>query len=258
MNLENFPTRETAIFMMTMISPIYEHSYVGKWIFEVMSAPLELARQTVKDLEKESFPETATWSLPYWEQAYGIETNEGLSIEDRRRALTKKRNYRRPMNPFRIAQIASETCGRPVEFIENVAPHTFEIRIAPGTAEAEIQAVIDVVREVKQSQKSFRVVFETPVGIRIHPEANRQVFGYRMTGENKKSGRWPQPSTIGKIQNVQVDIAPADASQVFPYVLAGTVPDVNTPGTLTAPGVKAHIAGDSTGIVYKICGATRL
>ena len=30
MDLENFPTRETAKDMLSMISPIYDRSYVGK------------------------------------------------------------------------------------------------------------------------------------------------------------------------------------------------------------------------------------
>ena len=67
MDLENFPTRPTARDMMGMISPIYEKSYVAKWIFEVMSVPLTLAQDTVDDLRNQAFPETATWSLPYWE-----------------------------------------------------------------------------------------------------------------------------------------------------------------------------------------------
>ena len=29
-----------------------------------MAAPLELARETVEDMKKQAFPETATWSLP--------------------------------------------------------------------------------------------------------------------------------------------------------------------------------------------------
>lgn len=37
-DLENFPTRELARDMMGRISPIYDNSYVGKWIFEVMSS----------------------------------------------------------------------------------------------------------------------------------------------------------------------------------------------------------------------------
>lgn len=81
---ENFPTRETAKDMLSMISPIYDRSYVGKWIFQVMAAPLELARETVEDMKNQAFPETATWSLPWWEERYGITGNEGKPLEERR------------------------------------------------------------------------------------------------------------------------------------------------------------------------------
>ena len=90
-DLENFPTRELAKDMMSMISPIYDNSYVGKWIFEVMSVPLSLAQDTINELREQVFPETATWSLPYWEQSYGLPTNEALSIEERRSRVFSKR-----------------------------------------------------------------------------------------------------------------------------------------------------------------------
>lgn len=55
MDLENFPTRETAKDMLSMISPIYDRSYVGKWIFQVMAASMELARETVEDMKTRHF-----------------------------------------------------------------------------------------------------------------------------------------------------------------------------------------------------------
>ena len=100
MDLENFPTRETAKDMLSMISPIYDRSYVGKWIFQVMAASMELARETVEDMKNQAFPETATWSLPWWEERYGITGNEGKSLEERRRPIVQKRNTKRPMNPY--------------------------------------------------------------------------------------------------------------------------------------------------------------
>lgn len=54
-DLENFPTRELARDMMGMISPIYDNSYVGKWIFEVMSVPLSLAQKTINELREQAF-----------------------------------------------------------------------------------------------------------------------------------------------------------------------------------------------------------
>ena len=128
-DLENFPTRELARDMMGMISPIYDNSYVGKWIFEVMSVPLSLAQDTINELREQAFPETATWSLSYWEQSYGLPTNEALSIEERRSRVISKRNYRKPMNPARIEMLLKELCGRDVKLIENTAPHALKEKI---------------------------------------------------------------------------------------------------------------------------------
>ena len=89
-DLENFPTRELARDMMGMISPIYDNSYVGKWIFEVMSVPLSLAQKTINELREQAFPETATWSLPYWEKSYGIPTNESLALKNAEARLSER------------------------------------------------------------------------------------------------------------------------------------------------------------------------
>lgn len=156
-DLENFPTRETAKDMMGMISPIYDKAYVAKWLFEVMSVPLALAQETVYDLKNQAFPETATWTLTYWEQSYRIPTNEALSIEERRRQIISKRNYRKPMNPARIELMLQEVSGRQVKLIENIARSTFGIEIQDGDEALDISKIIDVIKSVKQSQKSVRI-----------------------------------------------------------------------------------------------------
>lgn len=169
MDLENFPTRETAKDMLSMISPIYDRSYVGKWIFQVMAASMELARETVEDMKNQAFPETATWSLPWWEERYGITGNEGKSLEERRRPIVQKRNTKRPMNPYRIAGLVAEISGREVEIYENVAPHTYEVIIRPGSSNVDLAAVAEEIYKVKQSQKHVRIVFETPVRLQVRP-----------------------------------------------------------------------------------------
>lgn len=155
MDLENFPTREAAKDMLSMVSPIYDESYVGKWIFEIMGMPLGKARDIVNDLQNQLNPETATWTLPYWEESYGIVTNESLSIKERRSAIVKKRNFRKPMNPARIEMLLKDICGRDVRLVENVAPHMFSIEIADGESAVDLREIIENLCSVKQSQKSF-------------------------------------------------------------------------------------------------------
>lgn len=80
-------------------------------------------------------------------------------------------------------------------------------------------------------------------------------------GDKKKR---PDVNRPGALQPLEVDVAPQATGQAFTYPTpgeekrAGTYPDVSTIGEMTAPGVNARITGESAGIVYKICGATRL
>ena len=256
-DLENFPTRELARDMMGMISPIYDNSYVGKWIFEVMSVPLSLAQDTINELREQAFPETATWSLNYWEQSYGLPTNGALSIEERRNRVISKRNYRKPMNPARIEMLLKELCGRDVKLIENTAPHTFEISVSPGTSEANLDQITKLVNEVKQAQKSFQVVFETPTTIKIRAEPQMQKFSYRMTTGERKAGTYPQINAIGSVTPVQLLASIESKGAEFPYPTSGTKPDWNFQAAIKPGTVKMQTNSTSAEILYRACGSKR-
>lgn len=60
MNLENFPTSPAAKRMIKTVSPIYDKSYVAKWIFQVMGLEIDEAWQFIEELRLQAFPETAT------------------------------------------------------------------------------------------------------------------------------------------------------------------------------------------------------
>lgn len=78
------------------------------------------------------------------------------------------------------------------------------------------------------------------------------------------AGTRPDVNRVGALQPFEVDVKPEATGLAFGYPTpgeekrAGTYPDVNTVGEMTTPGVNARITGESAGIVYKICGATRL
>lgn len=258
MDLENFPTREAARDMMEMVSPIYERSYVAKWLYQVMALPMELARGTIKGLEQEAFPETAIWTLPWWEQRYGIATNGSLTLDERRSAIVKKRNYKRPMNPYRIAALVSELCGREVEIHENVEPHTYEVVILPGSTQVILDEVAETVQKVKQAQKHVRIVYENPVALQIRPEYRGNTFPYVLAGTR------PDVNRIGVAESLSLEVEPEEKAGVFAYRTAGenkitgTYPDTSTIGRAETPGINACITGEASGIVYKICGAVRL
>ena len=62
MNLEQFPTSETAKKMLGYITGngFYDNSYVGKWIFQVMGEEMDDARAIIYEWPLQAFVETAT------------------------------------------------------------------------------------------------------------------------------------------------------------------------------------------------------
>ena len=110
--LENFPTSESAKRMLSYVTQgFYDRSYVGKWIYEVMGLEYDQARKIAEDLQKQCFPETATWGLMYHEIKWGLPVRENLSYEERRRLIYQKRDYRAPVTPYRMEKILENITG---------------------------------------------------------------------------------------------------------------------------------------------------
>lgn len=102
-DLENFPTSESGKRQLGYVSEeFYEKSYVGKWLYQVMGLQYDEARRIVEELPEQMFPETATWGLMYHEIKWGLPVRENLSIEERRKLIYEKRDYRAPMTPYRM------------------------------------------------------------------------------------------------------------------------------------------------------------
>ena len=111
MDLENFPTSESARRMLSYVSNgFYDDSYVGKWIYQVMGARVDFLAEKVETLPYQAFVATATWGLRYWEILVGLPIREDLSDEERRRRILERLNNRHPDNPawlswFRLVRL---------------------------------------------------------------------------------------------------------------------------------------------------------
>ena len=252
-DLEHFPTSPSAIKMMSRISPIYVHSYVGKWIFEVMGVEIDGARLRFEELRLQAFPETATWGIRYWEQKYGIPVNESLDLETRRKNVIIKRGIRSPMNPARIEQILGDMCGRQVEVTENVAPYAFQVTVYAGDTTVDFGAIFQRLRRIKPSHQRAVLIFEADTGIRIRPEQEAHRFPYIL------AGTVPQPNTVGGIGGEQIRPTFTAAGYPFDYSMtgqhrAGTLPQENTVGALEGVKIRPEIIAHGTSFSYPLTG----
>ncbi len=256
MDLENFPNDELAQQMIAMVSPIYDNSYVGKWLYQIMGIALEIAADKIYGLADEGFPERASLMLSTWEKAYGIETNENLSDEKRQAALKAKKNIRNPMNPYRIASIISSITGRACYVRENTAPSTYEVCIEQGESEAVLDKVREMIEKIQQA-KIVVIVFVASCGIKIRAEPTKKKYAYQMTGTELRSGTYPWPVSLGRVEELAVTAAAEVIRQVYPYVMAGVNPEPANIGMVEKPGVSASVSVARYSSAYKMCGTLR-
>lgn len=218
-DIEHFPTNPTALRMMSRISPIYDRSYVGKWIFEVMGMDMDEVRLRFEELSLQAFPETATWGLIYWEQRYGLPIGEGFDFEARRRPILAHRRAHAPLNPKRVEGILSALTGREVIITENVADYTFGVTVKPGDTGFDLSGLMRKIKKIKPSHQAYnlQVEFQT---VKVSTAAFTEL---KQTVEI-----WPEVVSAVTLAPARILTAGAVQQQAAVAVLPGTVETVST------------------------------
>jgi len=153
----NIITSESAERMRQAVTAgFYDRSELALWLFEVMGREYDEMGDWAKDLRKEAFIPTCTWSITIWEELYGIPSDDTLPLQFRRERLMAKELSRPPANPARIEAMLSALTGEDVIINENVAPYTFGVVV--GETEKTIydyRLALRMLRQVKPSHLSF-------------------------------------------------------------------------------------------------------
>lgn len=256
-DLEQFPTSESAQKMMAAVSPIYDNSYVAKWLFQVMGEEWDEVWQRFIEARQQSFPETATWSIAYWEQRYGIAPDESLPLSARRQRILVKRGKRYPMNPARLAQFARNITGRMAEVTEETGTYTFTVTISPGDSTVDYGALLNLVKNLKPAHLSFQVVFECSVSLSIHSATEQWHFGYPLAGTK------PDTNTIGALGQGRLAVEAAVDRHSFGYPLTGTTltgtkPDVNTVASMAHDEITVAAAAEGYPFPYPMPSSNKL
>lgn len=82
----------------------------------------------VDDVKKQLHIDTATWGLIYWEERYGIETNLGLSYEQRRESVKAKKSGQGTTSIVMIKRVAENFSGGEVNVIEHDDDYYFTVQ----------------------------------------------------------------------------------------------------------------------------------
>lgn len=222
-------TSKTAERMLGRVSPIYDNSYVGLWMFEAIGHEYDQLWEIVNSFPDQLFPESATWSIELWERRYGIVPIEGQSLETRRQRVLAMRSTPKPLNPFQVESYIRIMYERDCEVVDNVGSYTFGVYIiATDTPkELNVRDITAYLDRHKPSHMSYELAFEAATTINISIETGFWRIHYRMGGD-AYTGQLPYPAIDFKGSNGEVLIDGSVTPHKFSYTMSGTKPDVST------------------------------
>lgn len=125
--MDEILTSPAARRIVPQLSPIYGDAYVALWLFNAIGREIDNMELRTQELSLQALPQTTTWGIPYWEEDYGIPSNENLSVEERRREVLSRIRTRAPMNPQWIKTVLETLTGTSVQIVENISKNRFEL-----------------------------------------------------------------------------------------------------------------------------------
>lgn len=162
--IEKILTSKAGRRMLEYISPIYDDSYVGLNLLQIMGARLDIVSGWLDEYERQIVTKTATWSINLWEDTYGIPHDTTLSLDDRRVKVDTKRWSHGPASPYKMTKLAGDVCGFPTSSYDPQKEHYFGIRITANPQnvnERKIRAVLD---RAKPAHMEYDITYQQVVG----------------------------------------------------------------------------------------------
>lgn len=217
-----FTTHELANIYLDSISPVYEESRLMQAIQDALAAYSLRMELTIDEIVDQFFPQTATFTIGLWEESVGIEPDESKPLEERRAAVLSRKVRMESLTPERLSSIIqpllNEEQGVLVE--EGIGKHTFRVSVISKDTGYDQKKVIDKVREVKPSHKSFQIGHAFPLTeISLNTEFIAQKFRPKYAGEIV-CGQWPQESTrpiiVESDIELETEFIPAPNRYLFP------------------------------------------
>lgn len=246
----------TAKRMIGTVSPIYEDSYVGCWLFEDIGREWDRLWKIIDELPDQLFPQSASWLLDLWEERYGITPNIGDDDETRRSRIMEAEAPPQPFTPFTLNRWVYASCRRQVIVNEHIGPYTFGVYVVnnPDSQPLDFSKLWRYIVKHKHSHMSFELILESDDVIKIKTETMYWRFTRQLSGEQ------PYRNYPGGVDRDTVHIESNTHGNVYSYPMAGvgdtgTIPQVNITSDVDHSTMTASGNGAGYNHSYIPCGA---
>lgn len=169
--------------MLDRVSPIYNDSYVGLWIFEAIGREYDGLWDIIHELPDQLFPESVTWAIELWERRYGITPPATATLEERRRKLLAARSTPSPFTPAALQRYIQQLVRRQSEVLDHIGPYTFGVFItaSDNMDTSDTEAINAYIKRHKPSHMSFELWFQCISSVTVGMETGYWRFPYAMT-----------------------------------------------------------------------------
>ncbi|MBN1054556.1 DUF2313 domain-containing protein [Clostridium botulinum] len=114
----------------------------------------------LKDLISQTFIETATWGLVYWENEYDIDTNLNSSYEERREIIKAKKTGNGTTTKEMIKNVAETFSGGEVKIIEDNKNYSFTVQfIGVKGIPKNMQGFKNMLEDIKPAHLSYNLKY---------------------------------------------------------------------------------------------------
>lgn len=161
-DLDKFPTSETAQRMIHRVSPIYANAYTVKWLYQVMGLELDDVWKIVNEMTAQAFTQTVTWGIEAQEYKYSITPDDTLTLEERRARLYRHKTLKFPISPGRIEKYINDAWNITADIDETRAPGIFFIRISQDK-ENHLRKMLSDLYDIKPSHLDMKAIWATGV-----------------------------------------------------------------------------------------------
>lgn len=158
--MEEILKSEKAQEIIQKVSPLYGDAYTALWLFQVIGTVLDEMNEWTGSLAQQAIPQTATWSLPYWEEQYKIAADPSWSYERRRQNIVNKCTNRAPMNPHKMESIASVAAGVEVRVEEHTGKNKFTVYISSNETLVDEDLVKKEIDMAKPAHLIYDIIYE--------------------------------------------------------------------------------------------------
>ena len=133
---------------------------VVRSIYEAQGLEIGEIKYYIQDLIAQCFITTATWSLPLWEEEYGLPTIETDTVEERRSRLVAKKRGAGVTNIETIKKVCKSYSNGDVEVIPHYDEYYFTIKfVSEKGVPPKIQDIYDSIEEIKPAHLDVEYEF---------------------------------------------------------------------------------------------------